>query len=142
MRIAKAVVRFDLTLAGTLKVTATQPATGRSRELTIDNALSQLRADERDRAEAWLGAMFGASEELIDDEELPAPSRWTGLGVQDEPSGREPATTAADFPRDRLAARKSRDVENVCGSGGCPRHRIALRKSQKRNGGRRSRGGG
>jgi molecular chaperone DnaK len=36
------VVRFDLTLDGTLKVTATQPATGVSRELVIDNALSRF----------------------------------------------------------------------------------------------------
>lgn len=73
---SKVVVRFDLTLDGTLKVTATQPATGRARELTIDNALSQFRADERDRAEARLGAMFDASEELIDDEDLPSPKQW------------------------------------------------------------------
>ena len=37
---SKIVVRFDLTLDGTLKVTATQSATGISKELKIDNALS------------------------------------------------------------------------------------------------------
>ncbi|MGH7201628.1 MAG: Hsp70 family protein [Planctomycetaceae bacterium] len=80
---SKIVVRFDLTLDGTLKVTATQPATGLSQELTIDNALSQFQADERDRAEARLEAMFDASEELIDEEELPSPRSWTGLSAGD-----------------------------------------------------------
>jgi molecular chaperone DnaK len=59
---SKVVVRFDLTLDGTLKVTATQNATGISRELVIDNALSQFQADDRGRAEARLGAMFDASD--------------------------------------------------------------------------------
>ncbi|MEM9657442.1 MAG: Hsp70 family protein, partial [Planctomycetota bacterium] len=52
---SKIVVRFDLTLDGTLKVTATQPATGMSKELNIDNALSHFQADERERAESRLG---------------------------------------------------------------------------------------
>lgn len=65
---SKIVVRFDLMLDGTLKVTATQPATGVSRDLTIDNALSQFQAGERGRAEARLEALFDASEELIDED--------------------------------------------------------------------------
>lgn len=65
----KIVVRFDLTLDGTLKVTATQPATGHCQELTIDNALSQFQADERSRAETRLGTMFGASDDYFDDDE-------------------------------------------------------------------------
>jgi molecular chaperone DnaK len=72
----KVVVRFDLTLDGTLKVTATQPATGLSRDLTIDNALSHFRADERSLAEARLEAMFDASEELLDEDDLPSLSQW------------------------------------------------------------------
>ena len=43
---------YTLTLDGTLKVTATQPATGLSKDLIIDNALSHFQADERGRAEA------------------------------------------------------------------------------------------
>jgi len=73
---SKIVVCFDLNLDGTLNVTATQPATGISKELTIDNALSQFQAEERDRAEARLGAMFDASDELLDDEDLPSPKQW------------------------------------------------------------------
>lgn len=73
---SKIVVRFDLTLDGTLKVTATQPATGISKVLTINNALSQFQADDRDRAEARLGAMFDASDELLDDEDVPSPNQW------------------------------------------------------------------
>ncbi len=72
----KIVVRFDLTLDGTLKVTATQAATDISQELVIDNALSQFQADERDRAVARLGAIFDASDELLDDEDLPSPNQW------------------------------------------------------------------
>ena len=50
---SKIVVRFDLTLDGTLKVTATQPATGLSRELIVDNAaqpVSSRRAEPRGSA--------------------------------------------------------------------------------------------
>lgn len=72
---SKIVVRFDLTLDGTLKVTASQPATGLSQVLTIDNALSQFQADERNRAAARLEEMFEASEELIGEEAFPALSR-------------------------------------------------------------------
>lgn len=62
---SKLVVRFDLSLDGTLKVTVTQPATGHTKDRTIDNALNQFRAGDRDRAEARLEAMFNASEELM-----------------------------------------------------------------------------
>jgi molecular chaperone DnaK len=79
---SKIVVRFDLTLDGTLSVTATQPATGLSEELTIKNALSQFQADQRDRAEARLGAMFDASDELLDDSDLPSLQQWRELGQQ------------------------------------------------------------
>jgi molecular chaperone DnaK len=72
----KIVVRFDLTLDGTLKVTATQPATGHSRELVIDNALSQFQTGTRSAAEARLGDLFDSSEELLDDEDLAAQREW------------------------------------------------------------------
>ncbi|MEZ6128778.1 MAG: Hsp70 family protein [Planctomycetaceae bacterium] len=72
----KIVVRFDLTLDGTLKVTVTQPATGKSRDMIIDNALSQFQADDRDRAKSRLGAMFDASDEILDDADLPSKAEW------------------------------------------------------------------
>ncbi|WP_459557388.1 Hsp70 family protein [Lacunimicrobium album] len=61
---SKITVRFELTLDGTLKVTATQTATGLSRQLEIDNALSHFQADERSRAQARLEEMFDESDEF------------------------------------------------------------------------------
>ncbi|MCP4508267.1 MAG: Hsp70 family protein, partial [Fuerstiella sp.] len=72
----KIVVRFDLTLDGMLKVTATQPASGVSNELTIENALSQFVASQRDRVQARLGELFEASSELIDQNDLPLQSEF------------------------------------------------------------------
>ena len=80
---SKVVVRFDLTLDGTLNVTATQPATGVSKELKIDNALSQFQADERDRAQDRLRVMFGASDELIGDDELASQEQWKDRGERE-----------------------------------------------------------
>ena len=64
-------VRFDLTLDGILKVTATQIATGRHQELIIDNALSQFQGQQRAHAEARLGVIFDSSDEILDDTDLP-----------------------------------------------------------------------
>jgi len=64
-------VQFDLTLDGILKVTATQPATGKSEELVIDNALSKFQGQNREQAAAKLGAIFDASEEILADSDLP-----------------------------------------------------------------------
>lgn len=74
----KIVVRFDLTLDGMLKVTATQPASGTSNELTIENALSQFVAKERDRVQTRLGEMFDASSELMNEDDLPPKSEFHG----------------------------------------------------------------
>jgi molecular chaperone DnaK len=78
----KILVRFDLTLDGTLRVTATQPATGLVKEMTIDNALSQFQASERDRASARLETLFDASEELLNDDELPIAEQSLNHGTQ------------------------------------------------------------
>ena len=98
----KIVVRFDLTLDGTLKVTATQPATGMSQDLQIDNALSQFQADERERAEARLGAMFDASKELLDDADLPSKSHWDHAHPM--PTDLQPHVTANDGDDDNDAS--------------------------------------
>ena len=66
----KVVVGFDLTLDGILRVTAKQPASGRTEELTIDNALSQFAATDRPRVEARLNELFDGSGELLDQDEL------------------------------------------------------------------------
>ena len=127
---SKIVVRFDLTLDGTLKVTATQAATGISRELTIDNALSQFQADERERAEARLGAMFDASDEILDDEDLPSPRQWAAQAaksrVADAGTKRDSSDDEAKFPeavalikkaeslKSSVEAEDARDIESLC----------------------------
>jgi molecular chaperone DnaK (HSP70) len=95
---SKVVVRFDLTLDGTLSVTVTQPATGIRKELTIENALSQFQADQRDRAEARLGAMFDTSDELLEDNDLPSLQKWSDSGQQDAKVAEETANADANFP--------------------------------------------
>ncbi|MEX0716493.1 MAG: Hsp70 family protein [Planctomycetaceae bacterium] len=100
---SKVVVRFDLTLDGTLIVAASQPATGISKELTIDNALSQFQADDRDRAEARLGAMFDASDELLEDDDLPSRRQWAEQSDhessrRDSSNGNDVAAGEAAFP--------------------------------------------
>lgn len=72
----KIVVRFDLTLDGMLKVTATQPASGVSNELAVENALSQFIVNERDRVQARLGELFDASPELMNEDDLPPISEF------------------------------------------------------------------
>ncbi len=95
---SKIVVRFDLTLDGTLKVTASQPATGLSKELTIDNALSQFQADQREHAEARLNAMFDSSDEMLDEEDQSYPRQWQEGEAEEESEALDPETSAARFP--------------------------------------------
>lgn len=66
----KIVVRFDLTLDGVLKVTATQPASGRSEELVVDNARSQLNETQRETVQSRLHSMFDQSDQLTDLDEF------------------------------------------------------------------------
>ena len=74
------IVRFDLTLDGVLKVTAAQEATGKSKELVIDNALSKFQGEEREHAVARLGSMFDSSDEILDGSDLPSQD-WQDSGV-------------------------------------------------------------
>ncbi|MEZ6087020.1 MAG: Hsp70 family protein [Pirellulaceae bacterium] len=60
---SRVVVRFDLTLDGVLKVTATQPATGKKNELRIDNVLTKFREEDRQKAMERIGKMFDDSDE-------------------------------------------------------------------------------
>ena len=78
------VVRFDLTLDGTLNVTATQAATGVSEELTIDNALSQFQADERSHAKARLHRLFEDSPDILGDADVPVESVSTSAAGASE----------------------------------------------------------
>lgn len=128
---SKIVVCFDLNLDGTLNVTATQPATGISKELTIDNALSQFQAEERDRAEARLGAMFDASDELLDDEDLPSPKQWAdraeaASGSSDASKTKSASAYESEFPeavalmkkaeslKSSVETEDARDLESLC----------------------------
>jgi molecular chaperone DnaK len=119
---SKVIVRFDLTLDGILKVTATQPATGLSRELSINNALSQFQADDRQRAEARLTTMFEESDELIGDSEYFEDDAEEGF---DEPadSGEDGAATAfpeaaellrkAESLRKKVEGPDARDIDSI-----------------------------
>ncbi|MFT5526814.1 MAG: molecular chaperone DnaK [Pirellulaceae bacterium] len=73
-------VRFKLSLDGTLIVTATQPATGLTEELSVDNALSHFQSEERERVGKRLSAMFGSSDELLDDSDALAERTWSSEG--------------------------------------------------------------
>lgn len=89
--LSKIVVRFDLTLDGTLKVTATQVATGVSRELVIDNALSQFQADDRSRAAARLEEMFDDSDEYLDDQNPAGSREWQADDADSDLAAESPA---------------------------------------------------
>jgi len=67
-------VRFELNLDGILTVTAVERATSLEKKLTIDNAVTQFRAKNRDEAKAKLASMFGvvdAAEQEIQPIEQP-----------------------------------------------------------------------
>jgi len=112
---SKILVRFDLTLDGTLKVTATQPATGVSRELVINNALSQFQIEERSRAEARLEAMFDASDELIDEETAPL-SEHQSQDNQDNPNSRSsiaPPSESSKYPEAAALLKKAAPLKST-----------------------------
>jgi hypothetical protein len=55
-------------------------ATGKSKELVIDNALSKFQGEDRERASARLGEMFDSSDEILDDRDLPGQD-WQASGL-------------------------------------------------------------
>lgn len=59
---SEVLVRFELNLDGILTVTAIERATSLEKKLTIDNAVTQFRAKNRDEAKAKLASMFGVVE--------------------------------------------------------------------------------
>ena len=106
----KIVVCFELTLDGTLKVTATQPASNYSEKLVIDNALSQFNNQNREQVEARLGAMFDASAELLGDHELPPAHRWQSDEVQASPES--DAKLATKYPAACALLKQLQDVRS------------------------------
>ncbi|WP_153558509.1 Hsp70 family protein [Roseimaritima sediminicola] len=70
---AKILVRFELSLSGTLKVTAQQSGNDDVQELTIDNALSRFDSDRGEEAAHRLEDLFTNVEVLtVDDEDRSA----------------------------------------------------------------------
>ena len=69
-------VRFDLDLDGILKVSATERATGRQKQLVIDNAVTRFRASNRDEAMSRVKSTFlgetGVSADAAATEAVPA----------------------------------------------------------------------
>jgi len=102
------VVRFELTLDGTLTVTATQTGTDNSRELVIDNALSEFKQDSRDHAVKRLTKLFGSSNEMLDTPALPAPSSQSSSN-----NYATKKTNTAGFPAAEALLAKSRSLENI-----------------------------
>jgi molecular chaperone DnaK len=78
-------VRFNLDLDGILKVSATERATGRQKQLTIDNAVTRFRASNRQEALARVKATY-----------LGEPGAPTTAAVTE--AAAEPNVPAADLP--------------------------------------------
>ncbi len=90
-------VRFDLDLDGILKVSATERATGRQKQLTIDNAVTRFRAGNRQEALARVKATYLAEPGAAGDR-AEAPPATLGLSpaLTEEAAG--PSVPAADLP--------------------------------------------
>ena len=58
------IVRFELTLDGTLNVTAREPRTGVAESIVIENAASRLDGDAREGAHQRLNSLFESSDEI------------------------------------------------------------------------------
>jgi molecular chaperone DnaK len=78
-------VRFDLDLDGILKVSASERATGRQKQLTIDNAVTRFRARNRQEAMARVEMMF-------------QPGTGEGPAAAEEPAALGTAPAAAGLP--------------------------------------------
>jgi molecular chaperone DnaK len=77
------VVQLDLTLDGTLKVTAREKATGLQKQIHIENALARFAVEEREAARARLDRLWGNGPSL-------------DIGVAD--TNPEPLRPPADVP--------------------------------------------
>jgi molecular chaperone DnaK len=95
------VVQLDLTLDGTLKVSAREKATGLLKQITVDNALARFAVEERASAQNRLNRLWGAADWSPEDgPEPPADADSpTGLGVP------ELAHAPAEGQRETVQAR-------------------------------------
>ncbi|MGL6097964.1 MAG: Hsp70 family protein, partial [Fimbriiglobus sp.] len=87
------VVQLDLTLDGTLKVSAREKGTGLLKQITVDNALARFAVEERASAQNRLNRLWG------DGEEAPAAAAPAGFGVP------ELAHAPAEGQRETVQAR-------------------------------------
>jgi len=105
---SKILVRFDLSISGTLRVVARQVGNDQSEELTIDNALSDFKAQFGDEARARLNEMFDASDEVhFADEDRSVLRR---IDMASSPGGGPVSDRGHDDPatQARIAAQKAR----------------------------------
>jgi molecular chaperone DnaK len=84
----KILVRFELTLDGTLKVTAIERQSGLSKTLKINNALSQMGEDYLEASAARLGAMFENTEGF---------ERFSGETIEADELATEPSIAEDDL---------------------------------------------
>jgi molecular chaperone DnaK len=111
---SKIVVRFELTLDGTLKVTAMQPATGQSEELTINNAISKFRDEDRSEAALRLEDMFNHSDEISDRADSPS----TTAEVRLDEASQVPPPHEVPSAADAMLCKARRAGETVEGDDG------------------------
>ncbi len=119
------VVQMDLTLDGTLKVTAREKATGMMKNIVIDNAMARFAVEEKDAAQSRLDRMWAEPEWSEGDDAPIDPSKLADLlgaepGAFDEDddddeddgyekfptpeSEEEPAAPRFQFPADTAAS--------------------------------------
>lgn len=109
-------VRFDLSLDGTLQVTAVESRSGISQKLAIGSALSRLAGADPATMAARLTRLTGATHEAIE------PDGDDGPETAAEPAARTPAAGGHDAVVQRarqalpkLAAEDAADVERLLG---------------------------
>ena len=73
------VVQMDLTLDGTLKVTAREKATGMMKNIVIDNAMARFAVEEKDAAQSRLDRMWAEPEWKDGDDEPIDPAKLADL---------------------------------------------------------------
>lgn len=99
-------VQFELTLDGTLKVTATERSTGVSKGLQIDNALAKMSQQDGAHAAERLEVLFENSDELIGF--TPQSSDSLGDGASSPPTTNIRRTETAHEPASKLSQLVSR----------------------------------
>jgi molecular chaperone DnaK len=73
------VVQMELTLDGTLKVTAREKATGLMKNIVIDNAMARFAVEEKDAAQSRLDRMWAEPEWKEGDDEPMDPAKLADL---------------------------------------------------------------